>query len=336
MVKCLNLPEVIDPWLDPNRVYRSIWIIILFLDRSIHSTALRYTPHHSGLMWISKLDLIHLAKLSMITYAFLTAATAFALAQGQPSTSLFSGDITAYGAQTRGGFCGFQEDSWQYGDTMTAAINQHQQDNSLACGMCARVNRPGSNTSITVVIDNLCPECKHGDLDLSQQAWRALTGNSAYSREKAEWTFVECNQLMIGGGKGNILLRAHSANYWWIAINPSNVKCGIRSIQMKDATGVWRVMGRENAKMNGLWFILQATESEFKPPFEFKMESSIGDVVSAKVENLESMIKPIDTRVQFPCTQAIQSIDCKPTPPTHAPTPAPTTQDKKNACHLRK
>ena len=79
--------------------------------------------------------------------------------------AMFTGDLTAYGADLNNGFCGFKNSSWNYNGVLTAAINQPQIDHSRSCGLCAAVSYNGKTTMI--LIDNLCSECKSGDLDLS-------------------------------------------------------------------------------------------------------------------------------------------------------------------------
>lgn len=226
----------------------------------------------------------------------------------------FSGDLTAYGASTNGGFCGFNSESWLYrtdNKLMTAAINQPQQSNSLACGRCAAVTY--RNKTHVILVDNLCPECKQGDLDLSQEAWQVIVGGTNYGREKASWSWSECTPLM---NDQSITIRAHHVNEWWLAVNPSNFKCGMRKMWIEQS-GKWVEMDRDNQKMNGLWFIRHA---KIEYPFRFRMESILGDTVETpQYTSIQNIFPRASTGVQFKCP------DC-----SNAPTPKPTP-----ACNLR-
>jgi len=112
-------------------------------------------------------------------------------------TQGYEGDGTFYGAGGNGqnGACmlvpGFN------GVTTTAAINQHQYENGGACGKCIRVTGTGSGSGMTPIIgplyatiDNVCPECSHGDIDM---------GLGGDGRWKIQWDFISCDEARRGG-----------------------------------------------------------------------------------------------------------------------------------------
>lgn len=206
----------------------------------------------------------------------------------------FAGDITSYGAMPENQFCGFKKNSWNYRELLTGAINIEQIDNSLTCGLCAMVEYKDKKE--VILIDNLCPECKKGDIDLSHQAWKKIVGDENYSRYKAKWSFVDCEKFIMKD-KG-IILKPYSINYWWLSITPSNMKCGVSNmeIKFKHSEDKWITMERDNNKMNGLYFIYHA---EVKPPFKFKLTSRIGDVVETDWYNEIGDVW--DLGVQFDC-----------------------------------
>ncbi len=236
----------------------------------------------------------------------------------------FSGDITSYGAMPENQFCGFKKESWNYGELLTGAINMEQVDNSLTCGMCAMVEYKDKREII--LLDNLCPECKKGDIDLSHQAWKKIVGDENYSRYKAKWSFVDCDKF-VHKDKG-IILKPYSVNYWWLAITPSNMKCGVSNMEIKfnHSPDKWITMERDNNKMNGLYFIYH---SEVKPPFKFKITSRIGDVLETEWYN---EIKDVwDLKKQFNCDK---EINCGFDSPSIAPYMAPVEECKcKNLRH---
>lgn len=233
----------------------------------------------------------------------------------------FSGDITAYGASYEGGFCGFNSKSWNYNGLLTTAINQPQVDNSLACGLCAIVSY--NHKSTIVLIDNVCPECKHGDLDLSQQSWQTIVGGTNYGREKASWEFVDCDQFLLP--TKNIQLRPHHVNYWWLAISPSSMRCGVSAMEIKQG-GDWVSMQRDNSQMNGLWFI---HHTQIQLPFRFRLHSSLGDVI--ETEDYNEIKEVWDIGKQFECAE---EQDCG-TDQSSVQKPAPVpTQSCRWVCSL--
>ena len=102
----------------------------------------------------------------------------------------FEGDGTFYGAGGAGqaGACmltpGFN------GVTITAAMNREQYAGGAACGKCVSITGKGEGLGMTPIfgpilatIDNECPECKFGDVDLG------LQGDG---RWRISWDFVQC------------------------------------------------------------------------------------------------------------------------------------------------
>jgi expansin (peptidoglycan-binding protein) len=196
---------------------------------------------------------------------------------------------------------------------MTAAINMPMIDNSLSCGMCAIVKYKDKKE--TVLLDNLCPECKYGDLDLSNQAWEKLTGNKNYGREKITWDFANCDKF-IKPEKNGVVLTPHHINYWWLSITPSNFKCGINNmfIMFKDK-GSWIEMERKNSNMNGLYFIYHAhVQGEFKFKVLSKFDEEIETDWYSEIKEEWTLGK------QFKCEQAVDCgdfstyINTEPTP----------------------
>jgi hypothetical protein len=108
-------------------------------------------------------------------------------------TQAYSGDATFYGAGGAGeqGACMLPRNF--NGVQNTAALNPYQFENGQACGKCVLVRGDGRGSGMTPVIgplyatiDNLCPECKHGDIDLG------LQGDGRFL---VDWEFVDCAQV---------------------------------------------------------------------------------------------------------------------------------------------
>jgi hypothetical protein len=111
----------------------------------------------------------------------------------------YDGDGTFYGEGGAGksGACmlnrGFN------GISVTAAMNAQQYEGGKACGKCISITGKGEGSGQTPIfgpilatIDNECPECKFGDVDL---------GLGGDGRWRITWDFVDCQSkknLRIG------------------------------------------------------------------------------------------------------------------------------------------
>ena len=96
----------------------------------------------------------------------------------------FSGEATYYAADGTGA-CGFKATP---NDLMVAAMNGKQYAKSW-CGQCVLVTGPKGTVKVRIV--DLCPGCKQGGLDLSKQAFAAISPLSA-GRIKITWHVVAC------------------------------------------------------------------------------------------------------------------------------------------------
>jgi hypothetical protein len=80
----------------------------------------------------------------------------------------------------------------------TVAINAAQWDGGAVCGKCVRITRmeAGITTPIKgplfATIDNLCPECKFGDIDM---------GLGGDGRWRINWDFVPCGRRSLRGAE---------------------------------------------------------------------------------------------------------------------------------------
>jgi expansin (peptidoglycan-binding protein) len=236
------------------------------------------------------------------------------------SSSAYSGDLTSYGAAPENQFCGFKSSSWNYNGLMTAALNAPMMNESLSCGLCAAVSYEGKNHA--VLIDNICPECRYGDLDLSNQAWQAIVGNSNYGRMQATWEFIECDQFLLPDKQ--IVLKPHHINYWWLSVVPSGMKCGVSEMYISFGDN-WIGMKRSNELMNGLYFIYH---EHITGKFKFKLVSALGDEI--ETDWYDQILETFETKKQFECIT-----DCS---VTIANTPVPSVSSvplETPACNLR-
>src|SRR3712207_2677901 len=83
------------------------------------------------------------------------------------SDPIHQGEATYYGA-TGAGHCSYEASN----DYMIGAMNHTDYNNSEACGACVAIQGPKGNINIKIVDE--CPECKVGDIDLSQKAFELI------------------------------------------------------------------------------------------------------------------------------------------------------------------
>ena len=128
----------------------------------------------------------------------------------------YQGDGTFYGAGGNGaaGACMLQPGF--NGVSTTVAMNHQQFENGNACGRCIRVTGTGAGAGMTPIVgpvyatvDNECPECKHGDVDM---------GLGGDGRWFIQWDYVDCNEA-----RGHRHLRGDHSSFEkeqqeWLAI----------------------------------------------------------------------------------------------------------------------
>lgn len=208
-----------------------------------------------------------------------------------PAVFAYTGEITAYGANLDNQFCGFKKDSWS--NQLTAAIHISE---PTTCGMCASIEFNGKRTN--VLLDNHCPECKFGDIDLSHEAWQVIVGNTDYGRLKASWEYIDCSEFI----KDNVIITAYDINPWWLALTPSNFRCGVSEMFIQFENQEWIKLSI-GSNMNGLYFIYHNQVNPVSGKFRFKLISKLGD--SIETEWYSEIKKKFDTLSQFSCTKEV-------------------------------
>mmetsp|Transcript_43580 Transcript_43580/g.70757 ORF Transcript_43580/g.70757 Transcript_43580/m.70757 type:complete len:397 (-) Transcript_43580:301-1491(-) len=166
-------------------------------------------------------------RLSHILVALLLALGAYAQAPQFGVT--YTGDGTYYSrAAAIGGNCDLNSNG--PGDIYLAAINKAQYALSYACGGCAYVTGPYG--SVTVRIQDQCPECPFGDLDFSDEAFSVITGGRmGLGRVDISWYLVPCTST------GNLKFKIKDgSNQWWTAVEIVNSKLPIRLVEVKIGT----------------------------------------------------------------------------------------------------
>jgi expansin (peptidoglycan-binding protein) len=134
---------------------------------------------------------------------FITIFTSLSLADS--STHRGEGTFYGYGG---GGNCSFPKPT----NTLTAAMNATDYNGSAACGGVIVVTSDDTGLSVRVRIDDQCPECAKGDVDLDQNAFAQIEDISK-GRIPISWHYVANDQA------GSIKLYfKEGSSRWWTAV----------------------------------------------------------------------------------------------------------------------
>jgi len=116
------------------------------------------------------------------------------------------------------------------------AMNATEYDSSRVCGAYVKVKGP--NGEIIVLIDNKCPECAVGDIDLSSDAFNQIA-DSVDGRVNISWNYVE------GPDSPIIYQFKEGSNQWHLEILVKNIKYAIKSLEIK-VNDSWINLSRKN------------------------------------------------------------------------------------------
>ncbi len=149
----------------------------------------------------------------------------------------FNGIGTTYGPPEgeppNGGNCALMK--WpSFAPEFHVAINNEQWNTGVHCGRCVEVQciDPRCTTKEKVVgqITDRCPECKYGDLDMSQPMLFKATGYRT-DRLAIKWDFVECPEIL---GGVQVCAKSGSSSYW-LFVQASNAVNGVASMEINGA-----------------------------------------------------------------------------------------------------
>ncbi|WP_188112135.1 expansin EXLX1 family cellulose-binding protein [Aquimarina sp. RZ0] len=200
----------------------------------------------------------------------------------QCNDGIKNGEATFYGgvSGSSGGNCSLPV---AIDDFMHAALNTVDYDGSNACGACLEVT--GSSGSAIVKVVDRCPECKEGDVNLSQEAF-AMIANPIDGIVPISWKYVPCplsnNTIKINFKTGSSI--------YWTAIQFRDIKRGMSKMEYLK-NGSWVNVNRELYN-----FFIEPTGIE--SPMSLRITSDIGEqlVINDVPINVD---QDFDTGVQF-------------------------------------
>lgn len=199
-----------------------------------------------------------------------------------PST-VYTGDGTYYD-YTDIGNCSFPGN---YSTLYAAAINAAQYSNAALCGACAEVTGP--NGTLTVVLEDQCPECIHGDLDFESNAFPFIA-DPILGRVSISWKIVPCP---VTGPIG--IYFKEGSNPWWMAVQVRNHHTPIQKVELKYNGGEYQETTRESYN-----YFIKNTENATVLDFR------ITDIFGSEIEMLNVTFQEssfVAANQQFPgCT----------------------------------
>jgi expansin len=142
---------------------------------------------------------------------------------GAPLGEPISGEGTFYDANGTGS-CSFPASP---ADLDVAAMAAPLYNNAAYCGACVDVTGPKGKLRVRIV--DKCPECKRGDLDLSESAFAKIAEPKA-GRVPITWSLVRCD------AKGPVQYQIKDgAHKFWTAVQVRNHAIPVERMEMEKA-----------------------------------------------------------------------------------------------------
>jgi expansin len=208
-----------------------------------------------------------LASLMLLTVSPLGAQTKLSQIVWLPlimkanTNPLHQGIATYYDA-TGAGACSFDPSP---NDLMVAAMNAEEYDNAAVCG--AYVFVTGPKGSVTVRIVDLCPECRAGHLDLSQEAFSQIA-ELPQGRVPITW------QVVSPSLTGSIVYHfKDGSNQWWTAVQIRNHRNPVARLEYL-AGDQWLAVPRTAYN-----YFVQTNPGMGPGPYTFRVTDSYGNVL---------------------------------------------------------
>ncbi len=193
--------------------------------------------------------------------------------------------IATYYDATGEGACSFDASP---GDMMVTAMNAEEYDNASVCGSYLRV--VGAKGAVTVRVVDLCPECKAGHLDLSQEAF-AIIDDIPLGRVNITW------QVVAGPQSQSSPIAYHfkdGSNQWWTAVQVRNHRTPIAKFEYLNGDGQWVNVGRTSYN-----YFVQTNPGMGPGPYTFRVTDKYGNqLVDTGIPHVEN--GTVNGAKQFP------------------------------------
>ncbi|MBK8076903.1 MAG: hypothetical protein IPK24_15345 [Kineosporiaceae bacterium] len=191
------------------------------------------------------------------------------------ATSGTRGQATYYAPAAPGGACmTLSIPASRY----TAAVGPAEFAGSKACGSYLSVT--GARGTILVKVDNLCPECATGHIDLSTEAFAALD-------DPVKGVVpISYRTVRNPAVSGNIVVQVKDgSNPYWLALQLDNIGNALQSVAVAGPSGAFRSMTRSQ---NAFWVL---DDNPGSGPFRVRLTDVAGHVVTLTSIDLKPGVK---------------------------------------------
>lgn len=221
------------------------------------------------------------AFLSLLVGGLLAGLQLTAAAQGNyQQTHTGQGTFYGYGG---GGNCSLPKPT----DILTAAMNTADYNTAQACGACIEVTNLNTQQKVVARIDDRCPECAPGDVDLSQEAFAKISPIEA-GRIPISWRYVSCN------ARSAKLFFKEGSSQWWAGVQVRDHAGPVASLEYRPSSGgAFTTLGREMYN----YFI--APSGMGPGPYDIRITDVFGQQMLAPNVTL-AVTTEIDLGQQFP------------------------------------
>ncbi|KQU66041.1 MULTISPECIES: expansin EXLX1 family cellulose-binding protein [unclassified Rhizobacter] len=219
---------------------------------------------------------------TLLIGSLLAAAPLMAAAQGNYQQQ-HTGQGTFYG-YGGGGNCSFPQPT----GILTAAMNTADYNTAQACGACIEVTNLNTQQSTVVRVDDRCPECAPGDVDLSQEAFAKISPLGA-GRIPISWKYVSCTPPAAK------LYFKEGSSQWWAGVQVRDHRGPVASLgyRASGSGGTFTSLGREMYN----YFI--APSGMGAGPYDIQVTDVFGQQITATGVAL-AVTTEIDLGLQFP------------------------------------
>jgi expansin len=237
---------------------------------------------------------------------FLLFLCGFSVAQLDYNAGAKQGRITYYDQVTVGA-CDIPVNTRpQY----TAALDQPDFQNGLACGATARLINNGKE--IQVMIVDLCPTQGNEQWCSGDMPHFDLAGSSTFGLLEPVSAGVKVLQFQwipTPVGTSPIKLRyKDGTNAWWVAIEVLNHRYPILKVEVKNPqTGAWMTSNRTQAGWN--YWVFQFTGSGLQTPYQIRITDQYGHAIEETATTIQASymwtganqfpLRPEDAAVEY-------------------------------------
>jgi expansin (peptidoglycan-binding protein) len=184
---------------------------------------------------------------------------------------IHNGEATFYGEKSFG-HCGYPVDQQP---KFHGAMNHTDYDSSCVCGTWVHITGP--NGEIEAYIDDECPECKEGDIDLGPIAFSAIA-NPADGRVPISWNYIAAP---VDDTPVSYYWKDGSSKYH-IEVQVRNHRYAVNSLEIKPVDSGW--MAAERRVYN--FFVLDKNGQPINGPYKIRITDIFGNQLIDSVKEI--------------------------------------------------